>query len=93
MAAEQAEVVGQNMPVQFVAELSAQGATADAPGQAAEDGSRHGAEGDPEWASHRSDAGADLTTGQGGTDTTRSTANGANGRRNFHSLVEGRDFG
>ncbi len=93
MTAEQAEVVGQDVAVERLTQLSTECATTYAAGQAAKDGARHGAEGDADRAGERADSCASLTTRQGSADATRNTAHGADGGADFHGVVEGRDFG
>lgn len=93
MTAEQAEVVGQDVAVERLAELSAQRTAANPAGQAAEDGARHRTEGDADRAGERADSGASLATSQGSADATRNTAHGADGGADFHGVMEGSDFG
>ncbi len=93
MTAEQAEVVGQNVAVERLAELSAEGAASYAPGQTAEDGARHRSEGDTDRPGDSTDCCTGLTTSQGSADATRNTAHGADGGADFHGVVEGSDFG
>jgi hypothetical protein len=50
MTAEQTEVVSQDVAVERLSELSAERAAAYAAGQSAEDGARHGTEGDADRA-------------------------------------------
>ncbi|HBO3078110.1 TPA: hypothetical protein L4R05_000512 [Pseudomonas aeruginosa] len=93
MPAELAEVVGQDVTVERLAELSAERTTTNPTGQAAEDGTRHGTEGDADRASERADSCASLATCQGSADATRNTAHGADGGADFHGVMEGSDFG
>lgn len=79
MTAEQTEVVGQDVTVERLAELSTECTTTDTTGQATEDGTRHGTEGDADRASERADSCASLATCQGSAD--------------FHGVMEGSDFG
>lgn len=93
MTAEQAEVVGQDVTVERLTELCTQRATTNPTGQAAEDGAGDRAESDTDRAGERADSCASLTTGERGTDAARDTTDGADGRTDFHGLVEGSDFG
>ncbi|KRV03424.1 hypothetical protein AN457_26940 [Pseudomonas aeruginosa] len=93
MAAEQAEVVGQNVTVERFTELRAERTTTDPTGQAAKDGARYGAEGDADRAGERADSCASLTTSQGSADATRNTAHGTDGGTDFHGVMEGSDCG
>ncbi|EZN59218.1 hypothetical protein AJ75_00818 [Pseudomonas aeruginosa BWH035] len=93
VTAEQAEVVGQYMAVERLAELSANRTTTDPAGQAAEDGARYGTEGDADRAGERADSCASLTTGEGSADAPCNTAHGTDGGSDFHGVVERRDFG
>ncbi len=93
MTAEQAEVVGQDVAVERLAELRTERTTTDAAGQAAEDGARYGTESDTDRAGERADSGASLAASQGNADATRNTAHGADGGTDFHGVMEGSDFG
>ena len=93
MTAEQAEVVGQDVAVERLSELGAECAATHATGQAAEDGSRHGADGDTDRSGEGADSCARLTACQGSSDATRNTAHGADGGADFHGVMEGSNFG
>lgn len=93
MTAEQAEVVGQDVAVERLTELSAERTATYAAGQTAEDGARYRTDGDTNRAGERAECGASLTTRQGSAEATRNTAHGADGRADFHGMVEGSDFG
>lgn len=93
MAAEQAEVVGQNVAVERLTELRAENAATNSSGEAAEDGARHGTEGDADRAGESTDSCASLTTSQGSTNATSNTTDSADGRAGFHGVMEGSDFG
>jgi hypothetical protein len=56
MAAEQTEIVGQDVAIELFAKLGAQGAAASATGQATEDGARHGSESDADRTGNGADA-------------------------------------
>ncbi|RCH05464.1 hypothetical protein CSC36_3510 [Pseudomonas aeruginosa] len=81
------------MAVERLTELRAERTATYPAGQAAEDGTRHGTEGDADRACERADSRARLTTGEGSADATRNTAHGADGRADFHGVMEGSDFG
>lgn len=93
MAAEQAEVVGQDVAVERLTELSAECAASNTTGQATEDGARYGTEGDADRAGERADSCASLATRQGSADAARNTAHGADGGTDFQGVMEGSDFG
>ncbi|MGU2324120.1 hypothetical protein ACSESY_09260 [Pseudomonas aeruginosa] len=93
MTAEQAEVVGQDVAVERLTQLSTECATTYTAGQAAEDGARHGAEGDTDRAGECADSCASLATYQGSADAARNTTHGADGSADFHGVMEGSDFG
>ncbi len=93
VTAEQAEVVGQDVAVERLAELSAQRTATHATGQAAEDGTGYRTEGDTDRAGERADSCASLTTGEGSADAPRNTAHGADGSADFHGVMERSDFG
>lgn len=93
MTAEEAEVVGQDVAVERLAELSAKCAAADTAGQAAENCARYGAEADADWPGECANSCACLTTGEGSADAARNTAHGADSGADFHGVVEGSDFG
>ena len=88
MTAEQAEVVGQDVAVKRLAQLSAKRTATNPAGQAAEDGAGHGAQGDADRAGERADSCASLTTCQGSADATRNAAHGADGGPDFHGVME-----
>jgi len=92
VTAEQAEVVGQDVAVERLTELSTERAAADTAGQAAEDGARHGAEGDTDRPGECAERRTSPTTGQGSTDATCETAHGADGRAGLHGVMERSDF-
>lgn len=85
--------MGKNVSVKFVTELGTQCTATGAADQSAEDGARKGSEGDSERTGNSADGGACLTACQCGTNATRSSADSADGSRNFHGLVEGSYFG
>ncbi len=63
MTAKQAEVIGQDVAVERLTELSAEGTAAHAADQAAEDGARHGAKGDADWPSNSTEGCTCLAAG------------------------------
>jgi len=93
MPTDQAEIVGEDMAVKFVAELSAQCAATNSTDKPAEDGARNGAEGDSERAGNGADGGTRLTASKCCTDAACCTANRTDGSCNFHGLVERGYFG
>lgn len=93
MSADQAEIVGEDMAVKFVAELSAQCTAASTAHKPAEDGARHCSDGDAERAGNSSDRGTCLTACKCCADAACCTANCTDGSRYFHGLVERGDFG
>jgi hypothetical protein len=93
MSTDQAEIVGEDMAVKFVAELSAQCTATSAAYKPSEDGARNGSEGDSERAGNSADGGTCLTACKCCTDAACCTANRTDGGRNFHGLVERGDFG
>lgn len=93
ITAEQAEVVGQYVTVKRLAQLRAERTTTNPTGQAAEDGARHGSEGDADRPGKRADSCASLTTSQGSADATRNTAHSADDCADFHGVMEGSNFG
>lgn len=93
MPAEQAEVMGQDMAVELVAQLSTERAAADTTGQAAEDGARDRTDGDADGTCDRANGCASLPASQCSTDATCSTADGADCGGDLHGVVEGSDFG
>lgn len=93
MAAEQAEVVGQDVTVERVAQLRAERTTTNPAGQATEDGPRYRTEGDTNRASESANQRTCLAASQCSADATHSTAHGADGCADFHGVMEGRDFG
>ena len=93
MPADQAEVVGEYMAVKFVAELSTQRTAASATYKPAENSARNRSEGNSERTCNSSNGGARLTASNCCTDAACCTADRTDGCRNFHCLVERRDFG
>ena len=93
VTAEQAEVVGQDMAVERLAQLGAECAATDATGQPAEDGTRYRTECDTDRAGDRANKRTSLTASQCSADATRSTTHGADGRADFHGVMERSDFG
>mgnify|MGYP006376374979 FL=1 len=93
MTAEQAEVVGQYVAVERIAQLRAKRTTANTASQAAEDGARHRAERDTGRAGESTNKRTGPTTGQCCAYAARSTTDSADGRANFHGLMERCNFG
>jgi hypothetical protein len=93
VTAEQAEVVSQDVAVQRLAELSSERTTADASGQAAEDGTRYRSEGDADRAGDYAEGCTGLAACQSSTDASCETTDSADGRASFHGVMERSDFG
>ena len=93
MVAEQAEVVSQDVAVELVTKLSAKGAATEAPGQSAENGARNRTDGDANGAGESTNGRPSLTASQRSTDSTRSTANGADCSGDLHGVMKRSDFG
>ena len=88
MTAEQAEVVGQYVTVERIAQLCAECATTNPAGQAAEDGTRDRTERDTNRAGESANQRTRLTSSQCSADATYSTTHGAYGCADFHGLME-----
>ena len=84
MPALQAEVVGQHMAIQLLAQLSAERTTTGTTGQAAEDGPGHSAEGDANGASDQTNSCSDLTASDGGAGTASCTAGSTDSGTDLH---------
>jgi hypothetical protein len=80
--------VGQNVTVERIAKLRAKRTTANTASQAAEDCARYGAERDTGRTGESTNNRTSPTTGQCSAYATRSTTDGADGRANFHGLME-----
>ena len=93
MTAEQAEIVGQDMAVERLAELGAERTATDASGQATEDGARHGAECDTNRAGDYAERCAGLAACQSSTDASCETTDRADSSAGFHGVMERSDFG
>lgn len=65
MSADQAEVVGEDVTIQLVAELGAECTTADATGQTTENGAGQRAEGDAQRTGNGTDSRTGLAAGKG----------------------------
>jgi len=85
---QQAEVVGQDVAIERLTQLGAEHTTTNSPGEATEDGTRYGAKCDTHRPSDSANKRTSLTASQRSTDATRSTANGADGRADFHGVME-----
>lgn len=92
MTAEQAEVVGQDVAVERLTQLSAKGTATYATDKAAEDGARYGAKGDADWPSNSTEGCTCLATGQGSADAACYATDGADGGAGFHGGMEECDF-
>ncbi|EKT4502758.1 hypothetical protein QEM14_000354 [Pseudomonas putida] len=85
--------MGQNVAVERLTELRAENAATHAAGEAAEDGARHGTEGDADRAGESTDSCASLTTSEGSADATSNTTDSADSSAGFHGVMERSDFG
>ncbi|GLK92193.1 hypothetical protein GCM10017655_52580 [Pseudomonas turukhanskensis] len=85
--------MGQYVAVERIAQLRAERTTANPAGQATEDGTRYRTEGDPDRTAESANKRTCLATSQCGADATRSTTHGADGRADFHGVMERSDFG
>lgn len=92
MTAEQAEVVGQDVAVERLTQLSAKGTATYATDKAAEDGARYGAKGDADWPSNSTEGCTCLATGQDSADAACYATDGADGGAGFHGGMEECDF-
>ena len=92
MPADQAEVVGEHVAIQLVAELGAEGTAADAAGQATENGAGQRAEGDAQWASDSTDCRTGLTAGKNGGCAARSATDRADQSTDLHGWMQGCDL-
>ncbi|MBT8768721.1 hypothetical protein J7302_21660 [Pseudomonas sp. DB1] len=92
MSAEQAEVMGQEVAVERFAQLGAERTATNTASQSTKDGARHGSERDADGPGESTERCAGLTTSEGSADATRNTTDGADGRADFHGVVEGSDF-
>lgn len=88
VTAEQAEVVGQDVTVERLAELSADRTAADASGQPAENGARYRTECDADRAGDYTKRRAGLAACQSSADATSEATDSANGRTGFHGVME-----
>lgn len=93
VTAEQAEVVGQYMAVERLAELRANRTTTDASGQTAENGARYRTEGDADRAGDYAKRCAGLAACKSSTDATGEATDSADGCAGFHGVMERSDFG
>lgn len=95
MPAFQAEVVGQHMAIQLLAELRAECAATGTTGQATEDGSGNGAERDTDRAGCQTngDSGTDLTASQRDAGTASSASGGTDRGTDFHGCAQRGDLG
>jgi hypothetical protein len=93
VTAEQAEVVSQDVAVQRLAELSSERTTADASGQAAEDGTRYRSECDADRAGDYAERCAGLAACQSSADATCEATDRADSSAGLHGVMERSDFG
>jgi len=93
VTAEQAEVVSQDVTVERLAELRTKCTATHPAGQAAEDGARHGAEGDTDWAGDYAERCAGLAACQSSADAACEATDRADSSAGFHGVMERSDFG
>lgn len=93
MAAEQAEVVGQNVAIKRLTQLGAECAAANTAGKASEDCPRNRAETDTDRSGDSANQRTSLPASQCRTDATSNAANGTDSRADFHGVMERSDFG
>ena len=84
--------MGQDVAIERLAKLGAESTAADTAGQPAEDDTRYRTEGDTDRAGDSADKRARLASSQRSTDAARGTTQGADGRADFHGVMEGSDF-
>lgn len=92
MPADQTEVVCQYMAIQFFAELGADSATTDTASQSAKDGARDCTDGDAKRSGKSTDSCTYLATGECGTCSSCSTAEGTNSGADRRGCSEGNEF-
>ncbi len=88
MPADQAQIVGQHVTIQLVAELGTKGTATGTANQAAKDCPRYRAEGDAQRACNSTDYCASLAAGQGSTGATSGTTYSTNRGGDLHCMVE-----
>ena len=93
VTAEQAEVVGQYMAVERLAELSAERTATDASSQSTENGTGYRGEGYTDRAGDYAEGCTGLAACQSSTDASCETTDSADGRASFHGVMERSDFG
>ena len=93
MTAEQAEVVGQDVTVERLTQLSAERTATDPAGETAEDSARYGTEGDADRSGECAECCTSLTTCQSSADAARNTTDSTDGSAGFHGVMERSDFG
>lgn len=93
MPANQAEVVGEHMAIQLVAELGPERTTANATGQAAKNGAGQRTEGDAQRTGNGADCRAGLAAGQRGGCTACCATDRADEGTDLHGGMQGCDLG
>ncbi|KWR75275.1 hypothetical protein RN02_23740 [Pseudomonas sp. PI1] len=93
MPANQAEVVGEHVAIQLVAELGAERTAADTACQAAKNGAGQRAEGNAQRAGNGADCCAGLTTSKSGGSATRCATDRADQGADLHGGMQRCDFG
>ena len=93
MPADQAEVVGEYVAIQCIAELSTQCTAAGATDKCAEDGTGNGADSDAKWTGDGANGSASVAACQCSADASSGAAHRSDGGGDFPGLVERSDFG
>ncbi len=88
MTAEPAEVVGQDVAIERLTQLGAESTATDTAGQPTEDGTRYRTECDTDRAGDSANKRARLASSQSSTDAARGTTQRADGRADFHGVME-----
>jgi hypothetical protein len=85
--------MGQDVAIKRLTQLGTESTAADTAGQPAEDGTRYRTEGDTDRAGDSANKRARLASSQRSTDAACGTTHGADGRADFHGMMERSDFG
>lgn len=84
--------MGQDVAIERLTQLGAEGTAAHSTGEAAEDGTGYRAECDPDGAGDSANKRACLASGQRSADAARSTTHGTESRTDFHGVMERNNF-
>lgn len=88
MPTDQAQVVGEYVTIQLVAELGTKGTATDTTNETAENCARSGTEGDAQRACNSTNYCASLAAGQGSTGATSGTTYSTDRGGDLHCMVE-----